>query len=157
MNLKKVTLLSAAILVTLLVGAVALNAIAGDKALKLKVKWRPVTYTLGNPPPDPWHAEIFFAPLLPLEQIDTSTILLEGMYSPSGTPTILATSPPRMSVPFDGDDVLRAVLAKAPHLEPGFTYHISLTITGNLKTEYGGTPFSGDGAVNLIIPEISPP
>ncbi len=157
MNLRKVTLLSATILAILLIGAVAFNVFSAPKDLKLKVKWRPVQYRLGDPVPDDWDAEIFFAPLRDLNEIDTDTLLLEGMYSPSGTPTILATSPPRMTVPFDGDDVIRAVLEKSPHLDPGFTYHVYLTISGNLKPEFGGTPFSGDGAINLEIPEISPP
>jgi hypothetical protein len=42
-------------------------------------------------------------------------------------------------------------------MEPGYTYHVSLTITGNLKPEYGATPFSGDGAINLVVPDVSPP
>jgi hypothetical protein len=153
---KLVMVLSVA-LVALLIGAVAFNVFAPAKELKLKVKWKPVAYTLGNPVPDPWSAEIFFAPLRDLNEIDESTLLLEGMYSPSGTPSIMSSSPPRMSVPFDGNDVIRAVLAKAPHLEPGFTYHIYLTISGYLKSEYGGNAFSGEGAVNLVIPELPPP
>ena len=156
MKPKTLTLISITILASLLIGAFAFNAF-GAKDLKLKVKWRPVAYTLGNPVPDPWDAEIFFAPLLDLNEIDTSTILLEGLYSPSGTPTILETSPPRMSVPFNGNDVIRAVLGKLDHMEPGYTYHISLTITGNLKPEYGGNRFSGDGAINLVVPDVSPP
>lgn len=156
MKPKTLTLISLAILASLLIGAFAFDAF-GAKELKLKVKWRPVAYTLGDPVPDPWDAEIFFAPLRDLSEIDTSTILLEGMYSPSGTPTILGSSPPRMSVPFNGNDVIRAVLSKADHMEPGYTYHISLTITGNLKPEYGGNPFSGDGAINLVVPDVSPP
>ena len=150
-------IIAIAILTTILIGAIALNTFAADKTLKLKVKWKPVSYTLGNPVPDPWYAEIFFAPIRDLNQIDTSTILLEGMYTPSGTPTILNSSPPRMSIPFDGDDVIRAVLMKAEHMAPGFTYHIYLTISGNLKPEYGSTPFTGEGAINLVIPELPPP
>jgi hypothetical protein len=156
MKPKTLTLISLAILASLLIGAFAFDAF-GAKELKLKVKWRPVAYTLGDPVPDPWDAEIFFAPLRDLSEIDTSTILLEGLYSPSGTSTILGSSPPRMSVPFNGNDVIRAVLSKADHMEPGYTYHISLTITGNLKPEYGGNPFSGDGAINLVVPDVSPP
>jgi hypothetical protein len=143
-------------LALLLVGAFAFNALAPAGQLKLKVKWKPVEYIMDNPPPDPWIAEIYFAPLRDLNQIDTSTILLEGMYTPSGTPYILNSSPPRMAVPFNGADVLRALLANTPHLAPG-EYRILLTITGNLKAEYGGTPFSGDGGINLLVPDVSPP
>jgi hypothetical protein len=150
-------IIATAILATLLIGAIALNTFAADKTLKLKVKWKPVSYTLGNPVPDPWYAEIFFAPLRDLNQIDTSTLRLEGIYLPSGTPTILNSSPPRMSIPFDGNDVIRAVLMKTEHMAPGFTYHIYLTISGNLKPEYGSTAFTGDGAINLVVPELPPP
>lgn len=157
MRTPKIATLSIALLVTLLVGAIALNVFAPQQSLNLKVKWRPVVYILGNPIPTPWIAEVFFAPSHPLEEVDTTTILLEGMYPPSGTPWILQSSPPRLAVPFNGFDVLRAVLSKAPHMAPGFTYHITLTISGNLKPEYGGTAFSGDGAINLEIPTESPP
>ena len=157
MKTAKIIVITAAILATLLIGAIAFNVLAPAGQLKLKVKWRPVSYTLGNPLPDPWYAEIFFSPLRDLNQIDTSTLLLEGMYAPSGTPTIMNSSPPRMSVPFDGNDVIRAVLSKMGHMAPGYTYHISLTISGYLKAEYGGNLFSGDGAINLVIPELPPP
>ena len=153
MKTRTITLISIAILATLMLGAYAFNAFSA-KDLKLKVKWRPVYYLLGDPVPPTWNAEIFFAPLRDLNEIDPSTILLEGMYSPSGPAIILRGSPPRMAVPFDGNDVIRAVLSKAGHMAPGYTYHISLTITGNL---YGGTPFSGDGAINLEVPGNSPP
>jgi len=143
-------------LVALLVGAIAFNALAPPGQLKLKVKWKPVSYVLDNPAPDPWIAELYFAPARDVNQIDTSTLLLEGMYTPSGTPYLLSGTPPRLAVPFDGADVLRALLSKAPHMAPG-EYRILLTITGNLKTEYGGTAFSGDGGINLIVPDVSPP
>ncbi|HKZ93490.1 MAG TPA: hypothetical protein VJ249_02760 [Candidatus Bathyarchaeia archaeon] len=156
MKLNRLALISAVALVALLAGAIAFNALAPPQELKLKVKWRPPNYMLGNPAPDPWIAEIFFAPSRPLEQIDPNTLLLEGIYSPSGTPYLLRSSPDRMAVPFDGDDVLRALLTKAPHLAPG-EYRILLQITGNLKPEYGATPFSGDGGINLIVPDVPPP
>jgi hypothetical protein len=156
MKLNKIVIISAAILITLLAGVAAFNALAPAGQLKLKVKWRPVTYTLGNPVPDPWNAEIFFAPLRDLNQIDPTTLRLEGIYPPSGPVEILNSSPPRMRVPFAGADVLRALLSKVAHMAPG-TYQIYLTITGNLKTEYGGTAFSGSGGIDLIVPEPSPP
>jgi hypothetical protein len=156
MKLNKIVAISAAILVVLLAGAIAFNTFGAVKDLKLKVKWRPVTYTLGNPVPDPWNAEIFFAPALDLNQIDPNTILMEGTYTPSGTPYLLSGTPPRMAVPFYGYDVLRALLSKTSHMAPG-TYHIYLEITGNLKPEYGGTPFTGSGAIDLVVPDVSPP
>jgi len=156
MKLNKIPVILAALVVTLLVGAVAFNIFAPAEQLKLKVKWRPVTYTLGDPVPNPWTAEIFFAPIRDLNEIDTNTLILEGMYAPSGTPYLLQSSSPRMAVPFDGDDVLRAIVTKASHMTPG-TYQIYLEISGNLKTEFGGTPFTGSGGINLVVPEVFPP
>jgi len=157
MKLNKIAVISAAILVTLLVGAFAFNVLAPPKELKLKVKWRPPTYTLSNPLPNPWIAEIFFAPIRDLNEIDPDTLQLEGDGKrPIGPPYMLRSSPPRMAVPFDGYDVINALLSKAGHLSPG-TYQIYLGVTGNLKPEYGGDPFSGSGPIDLIIPDISPP
>lgn len=156
MKLNKIVVISAAILITLLAGVVAFNAFAPAQELKLKVKWRPVVYTLGNPVPDPWTAEIFFSPIRDLNEIDTATLKLEGIYSPSGTPYLISGNPPRLAVPFAGADVLRAILSKTTHMAPG-TYHILLTISGNLKAEYGGAAFSGTGGVNLVVPDPSPP
>lgn len=155
MKLNKIVIISAAILVTLLAGVIAFNAFSAPATLKLKVKWRPVTYTLGNPVPDPWNAEIFFAPLRDVNQIDTTTLKLEGIYSPSGTPYLISQTG-RLAVPFKGADVIRAVLSKTTHMAPGI-YHIILTITGNLKPEYGGTAFSGTGGIDLVVPDPSPP
>lgn len=156
MKLTKVTLLSVTILAILLIGVVAFTAFSATKDLKLKVKWRPPTYTLGNPLPNPWNCEIFFAPARDLNEIDTNTILMEGLYPPSGTPYLLSGAPPRLAVPFSGYDVITALLSKSPHLAPG-TYHILLQISGNLKPEYGGNAFSGEGGIDLVVPDPSPP
>jgi hypothetical protein len=84
--------------------------------------------------------------------IDPSTILLEGLYTPS--------SPPYYSywgyvlcAPFHGDDVLAALLFKAGHMSPGQQV-VYLVITANL---YDGTPISGSGKITLTVPEPPPP
>ena len=152
MKSRKLTLFSLALLATLLLGAVAINVISA-KDLKLKVKWRPPDYYLDNLPPDPWNAEIFFAPPRDLSEINTATIKLEGLYEPESTPYIsLRTS--RLVVPFDGFDVLTALLLKVGHMVPGGEYHVDLEITGELND---GTPFAGSGAINLLVPETPPP
>ena len=156
MKLNRMLVISAAILVTLLVGAFALNALAPAKDLKLKVKWRPPTYTLGTPLPTTWIAEIFFAPIRDLNEIDTTTLKLEYTYTPSATPYLISGNPPRLAVPFHGYDVINAIMSETTHMTPG-TYQIWLTISGNLKAEYGGNPFSGEGAINLVVPDPSPP
>jgi hypothetical protein len=151
LKLSKATLASLTIIAALLIGAIIINAQSAP-GLKVKAKWRPPNYTLGGPVPNPWNAEIYFAPPQPVDRIDPNTIKLEGTYTPSGTPTIEITG--RLVVPFSGNDVLTALLLKAVHMTPG-QYRILLTITGNLKAEYGGTPFSGDGGINLIVPDDS--
>jgi len=152
MKTRTLTILSLTILASLLLGAVAFTVLSAPQELKLKVKWRPVNYVFGNAPPDPWIAEVYFAPLRPVDEIDPSTIRLEGTYTPSG-PTYEVGTPPRLAIPFNGNEVLRALLIKAPHMAPG-EYRILLEITGALDD---GTPFRGSGGINLIVPENSPP
>jgi len=156
MKLNKIAIISAAILVTMLAGAFAFNALAPPKELKLKVKWRPPTYTLGDPLPQPWNAEIFFAPIRDLNEIDPNTLKLEDGSDPIGTPYLLSGNPPRMAVPFSGSVVINALLSKTTHLAPG-TYQIYLGVKGNLKPEYGGNAFSGSGPIDLVVPDPSPP
>lgn len=91
MKPKILTLISLTILATLLIGAFTLNALAPKPELKLKVKWKPAAYTSDSWAPDPWIAEIYFAPPRPVTDINPSTLLLEGMYSPSATPYLHPT------------------------------------------------------------------
>jgi len=148
MKTRRLTLISLALLTTLLLGAVAINVISA-KDLKLKVKWRPPDYYLDNLPPDPWNAEIFFAPPRDPAEINTATIVLEGLYVPESTPYISAGTS-RMVLPFNGIDVLTALLLKVGHMVPGQEYRVFLEITGELND---GTPFAGEGGINLIVPE----
>lgn len=148
----KLTLLSISLFVALIAGALIINA-TGVKPLKLKVKWKPVEYPLDGPPADPWNAEIYFSPPRDLSEIDPSTLLLEGMYTPTADP-YMATAKPRLVVPFNGNDVVAAVMAKAPHMAPGTEMRIWLEITGAL---YDGTTFAGEGGINVIVPETPPP
>jgi len=153
MKLSKLTILSITILATLLLGAYAINTIMAPAEIKLKVKWKPVEYILGeNLPPDPWWAELS-APRINPDDIVTSTILLEGIYSPRPTPPPYITITGRLAVPFYGGNVLDALMVKAPHLAPG-EYRISLEITGELDD---GTPLRGSGGITILVNEIPPP
>jgi len=151
MKTKTATILIVTILASLLVGTFAINAFS-IKELKLKVKWKPVSYALSGPVPDPWQVELYFAPARPVEEVDPSTLLLEGMYEPVSS--YLHPNKPRLVACFDGYDVLNAILIKAGHLMPGRDYRVWLEISGFL---HDGTPFSGEGGVILEVPEISPP
>ena len=152
MKPKILTLISLTLLASLLIGAFAFTAFAPKPELKLKVKWKPAAYTTDSWAPDPWIAEIFFAPPRPVETINPSTILLEGIYSPSAPP-YHSPSKERLEVPFNGWDVVAALYTKAPHMNPG-NYLVWLEITGNLND---GTLFRGSGCINMTIPEGSPP
>jgi len=152
MKPKTLTLISIALLTTLMLGAVAVNVFSAPPELKLKAKWKPATYTMDNNPPDPWNAEIYFAPPRTLTDIDPSTLLLEGLYSPESPPYPHAFKD-RLVVPFDGYDVLSALLPKLPHLQPG-TFEIFLEITGRL---YDGRSFRGTGSITVTVPEPPPP
>lgn len=151
MKTRKLTVLSIVLLATIILGAVVVTVFSPPPTLKLKVKWTPRVYTLDNNPPDPWNAEINFAPARPLEEIDVATLRLEGIYSPVGDTSISTSS--RLIVPFDGLDVVTALLVKLPHMGPG-EYRIDLEISGALVD---GTPFSGSGGINVVVPELPPP
>lgn len=121
--------------------------------VKANVKWDPKSYTWDGVPP-PWNAEISLTGGHKRHEIDTSTILLEGTYSP-GTP-YNATHGPRLILPFDGLDVKAAIEPYLPwHMGvvmPG-RYRIELEITGNLLPEYGGELFRGTGVITVTVPE----
>ena len=152
MKTRTITLISVAIIAALMIGAFTFNAISAPKEAKLKVKWRPVTITLDGYVADPWIAQVFFAPVRPLTDLDPSTVRLEGTYTLESAPYIIMGGM-RLALPFHGYDVLQAIMYKLPHMGPG-EYYIGLTITGFL---YDGTPFSGIGYITVTVPEIPPP
>lgn len=152
MKTRTITFIALAIVATLIIGAFTFNAMSAPKELKLKVKWRPMYYTLDSAPPDPWIAQVFFAPPRTLTDINPSTIRLEGIYTLESAPYLLDMNG-RLALPFHGYDVLTAAMSKMPHMTSG-TYYVSLEITGNL---YDGTPIRGSGTITLIVPEIPPP
>jgi hypothetical protein len=84
--------------------------------------------------------------------INPSTILLEGIYAPESAPYYIGWST-WLVVPFDGYDVLAALLLKGGHMAPG-TYVISLGISAQL---YDGTSISGSGTISVTAPEAPGP
>jgi len=152
MKLRKLTLLSITILASLLIGAFAVTVLSAPPVLKLKVKWKPATYTLDSTAPDPWNAEIFFAPPRPLSDVDITSLRLEGTIQPKSPPYLDPSKNGRIIVPFIGDDVVEALLSKLPHYTPG-QFIIFLEISGRLKD---GKPFKGSGPITLTLPELPP-
>jgi hypothetical protein len=157
MKAKKLMLISVSLVATIALSALAVQVLSAAKAAKVKGRFYPRTHSIDGIPPQPWNVELKFAPPRTIDEIDTSTILLEGLYSPSFAPP--PYDHPRISsrvvVPFDGYDVLAAAILKVGHMTPG-THRVVLEITGQLKD---GTPFStGSSAVIvLFVDDASPP
>lgn len=158
MKLTKITLISLALVVMLIIGAgVALTLSNAAPGVKANIAFDPKYYTWDTPPPNPWNAEIWLTGgHKAATEINASTILLQGLYSPSG-PTYLIPQDSRLGVPFNGNDVKAAIMPLLPThmgiLIPG-RFRISLTITGNLNT---GEAFSGDGVVVVTVNPPPPP
>jgi hypothetical protein len=150
MKPQRLTLLSTALLATLLIGAFAITTVtAADKALSYF--WYPYSYALDQAPPEPWTAYIFGVSGSRVRDIDTATIRLAGLYTPTSTKLILFNL--IMTVTFHGYDVVQAILVKLPHMGPG-TYKVSLEITGKLKS---GTAFRGSATISVTVPDLPPP
>jgi hypothetical protein len=83
--------------------------------------------------------------------------LLEGLYSPISAPYDLPNKQGSwIVVPFDGYDVIAALITKVGHMTPGQGYLVFLEVTG--QTIDGKTFSTGSsGAIWLTDPEISPP
>lgn len=143
-------LISMAILATLIVGAIFVQSMA-QTTLPVNVVFDPKSYTWDGLPSPEWYAEIWRQKVQ--DRADYTSIRLEGTYAPVATP-YPALHGPRLIVPFSGEDVKLALFNKLPShmgvLVPG-TYKVSLTVSGNLKPEFGGTAFQGDGAITVTV------
>ena len=151
MKTRTITFVTIAIVATLLVGAFAFNVLAPAKDLKLKVKWKPNAVILDTTIPDPWRAEVYFAPPEDLTQVNPSTVRLDGIYTLESAPYVTVSS--RLALPFHGYDVLSAIWPHIPHMAPG-SYRVGLEITGSM---YDGRAFSGTGYINATVPEPNGP
>jgi len=154
MKTRTLTLLTLAILASLLLGAYTFNALSAPKELKLKAKWKPAAYLINAPVPDPWKVEIYFAPPRPVQDINATTLRLEQTIMwDEEHPPYMHTLKDRLVVSYHGADVLGAALLKMTHTGPG-TYVVYLEITGKL---YDNTPFRGTGSITLVIDSELPP
>jgi hypothetical protein len=153
MKPKRLAIISLALLATMILGTSAIIALSATD-IKANVKWYPKSYTFDSPPPDPWAAQLQLVAGHSYAEVDEATILLEGMYPPSGA--IYPSVGPKVMVPFDGLDVKAAIEPKLPwHMGivmPG-KYRIELEITGNLLPEYGEEPFRGASVITVTVSE----
>lgn len=150
MKSRTLAVMSMAILATMIVGAIFVQSMA-QTTLTINVVFDPKSYTWDGLPSPEWNAEIWRQKVQ--DRADYSTIRLEGTYAPVATPTA-ALHGPRLVVPFSGEDVKLALFNKMPShmgvLIPG-TYKVSLIVSGNLKAEFGGTAFQGDGLITVTV------
>lgn len=145
-------------LVSAIMQIIGLSYAQPEHTPAIHVSWSPSRYTLDNPVSDPWIATLF-APaneMISASDINASTIRLDGMYRPLGPPNgpYLDFRDFKLVVPFDGYDVLMALLLTFPpgEITPG-THPIELEITGQT---YSGTPFRSSSRIILYIPRPIP-
>ena len=154
MRSKKLALISLTLLTTLVLGIIAVEVLSPPPTARVKGWFYPRTWVEGTPVPQPWNVELKFAPPRSVDEVNTATILLEGLFSPSAEPYDHPRVTSRIVVPFDGFDVLWAAQMKAGHLTPG-SHLIYLEITGELND---GTPFStGMSSVIVLFIDDPPP
>jgi hypothetical protein len=140
-------ILSVTLLAALLVGAFAIVTLQASADVGATIFFWPSYYEVGSTPRNPWYAWITLrSGHNAVKEIDQSTILLQGLYSPSGPGKPFRTT---LMAPFNGYDVQAAILFAISHMTPGTCYKVSLTITG--KT-YSGAAFSGSGVIFVIVP-----
>lgn len=158
MKTRTLTLISIALVTTMVLGIFVSQVLSAPPRLRAKAYWKPNTYDTSNPVPQPWNVWLHFASSgIDASQLDASSIRLEGIYAPSGAPYDLPSkSASWVVVPFDGYDVLIAAITKIGHMTVGQSYMVFLTVTG---TSIDGTPFDTgmSGAVIIFDPEVSPP
>jgi len=155
--MKKHLILPSSLLILLLflIGGVVFLP-AGAATIIGSAKFDPDRVDLALPAPSIVKATIRFPSGSPykVSDIDPSTILLEGSLSPSTTYLI----PGGLVAVFDGDTVVNIIWARIYHVGmPPPPHKISLTITGNLYSSAGGTPFSATGSIRIVVPRTPEP
>ena len=155
MKSRKLTILSLTLLATLVLTIFVIEVFSPPK-VKAKARFYPRTHTLDTPPAT-WNADLSFSPKRSADEIDASTIRLEGVaVELAAEPYDHLQKKSRVVVPFHGYDVLWIALLKAGHMAPGSANLIFLEVTGQLKD---GRPFSTgmSGCIVIFVPELPPP
>jgi len=147
----KLTLICLTLIATGMLGVFAVDMGSAGKTARVKGFFYPRTYTLDmNSPPQPWNIDLKFAPPRSVDEIDTSSILVEGVPIPYGDPINHPKKRSRVVVPFDGDWLLGVVMSKLSHagpIVPG-AHLVTLVITGLLED---GKPFSTGGSCVIVV------
>jgi len=163
MKTKTILIASTIVLVSLLLGSFALQVTA-PKPITVNVKFNPDTLDLEAPG---WAVKTVMVTLwlgpgkYDARDIDPKTVLIEGVLEPKGGWKRTWTERDwelkvwvfRFNV--SGSDLIDLLWSKIHHLGiPGPSASIPLEVTGNL---YDGTPFTGIGYMNVLIPTNPPP
>ena len=137
------------------------------KVIKAGVVFDPHRVNLDSQMPPEVIAIIKLTGPYDVNQIDPSTILMEGYLPPLWTDirTLITDEGEeelRLVAGFDGSGVEAILWAKIYHLgittpNPHAPAKIGLDIAGNLLPEYDGTAFEGTGDLKCIIPLNNPP
>jgi len=141
----------------LLLGGVFILTASADTLIAEQVKITPKPFDLENG--DDVLVQVKLArddsPIV--DQIDPSTVLLEGYITPMSTWT--TGTPPNFMAEFDGATVTACVISKIIHMgitrpRPWVPVKIDLEIRGYL---YDGTPWEGTGEIKVYVPDDPPP
>jgi len=152
--MKKDLILSSGFLVLLvIILGLAWLLPAGAETITGTAKFDPKKIDLSLPPPSVLIATIRFEEEK-TENINVSTILLEGSLPPSAT----YNTSGGLVCEFNGQLVVNIVWAKIYHiglLAP--PYKIWMAVTGRLKDTAGGTPFIAETYLKIIVHYSPPP
>ena len=134
------------------------------KTIKAGVNIEPHRVDLGSQIPPEIIAIIWLKGPYKVDQIDPTTILMEGYLPPLWAEVRLVEDGSyRFFAGFYGPSVETILWSKISHMgittpNPNAPAKIELDITGNLLPEYDGTPFEGTGGyLKVIIPLTNPP
>jgi hypothetical protein len=174
MKTRTASILSVATLTIMVVAAFTMLG-SGDPPLPADVKFKPrhldgvnmatvraeirlYDWVVEEPGEDPVEVPI-------MDQIDPSTVVLEGWVTPVSTSLEYAdpNAPyPKLFVAmFPGSSVRSAIISIIYHMgiipdKPWNPIEVSLTVSGLLYAEYGSTPWQGTGTVKVTFSEIIP-
>jgi len=156
MKAYKMAIISMVIFGLLLAGVFVLSA-GADPLIAEQVKITPKPFDLENGDDVIVQVKLKIDDVPVVDQINPSTVLLEGYITPMITWTTAA--PPNFMAQFDGSTVTACVISKIIHMgitrpRPWVPVKIDLEITGSL---YDGTPWEGTGEIKVYIPDDPPP
>ena len=150
MKARTITLLSITLLTLMLIGAIVVEVGSAPPRVRVKGKFYPRTWTTGLP--DPWICELGFAPKRSVDELNLSTICINGVPI-SGFDEAPYDRKNRAVLPFRGWDVMAAIMSQIMpgHMTPTSGAHlVTLEVTGELNDE-AHTPFSTGGSSVVVV------